>query len=523
MSGARNRVCSVCGTKRFQLTEDGGMTCRYGHQVLGWQEECDEEFGQVGYQRKKAATGVKAHHGKSRVYGTELRSVHYRIFQHSLQKLALTFVHDLGFPIEFEYVVRELWLLYANDSKLYLTDEINLVNVDESKRKLMAAIQDDINCISDKEDSDENEDDYDKADDDDNDSDGSNIDINSKKDRHSYEQKEKELKRKRTFLAKEQLKGVKRTKDIVWPELRFRHMLCFCYLACVWLRWPVLMSDITRWCETMRLPYMFIFRELPDEIISLVDVNKLKMSMLVVPTVTCLSKDVFRFGSLFNLRCKLTFPLVNTPLLIYRLSNQFCLPVEMYFVAIHISEKLGFDGRINGLIEEYARPRRAQGSGDMLAVISVLITIKLTYGLDDDKRDVLLPRNNIVPLMPKNTWVKLIKEKAKIWEDTCTKKSIKDPDVDLNVLLYFLMGDEDTTDNSASTKSLENEPITRATRDMGENYQRVYYDYKARPKLVHTKEYELVIKLAANILGVKPISVHSAIVMYERILFGTQS
>ncbi|KAI9012509.1 hypothetical protein CLU79DRAFT_798306 [Phycomyces nitens] len=539
MSGIQDRVCSVCGTKRFSRTAEGGLVCRYGHQFLGWQEECDDEFGNRGFKRKTVATSVKAHHGKSRVYGVEQLSVHYRIFQFGLQKMALAIVHDLGFPSEFEYIVRELWLLYANDSKLYLTDEVDLIKESALKGQLLSAIEDDINNISDEEDSEDehNREEYD------------GIGEHEEEDDYSGT---KRSKGKYKAITREYMNKSRNTDPMVWPKLRFRYMLSFCYLACIWLRLPVLMNDLRRWCTTMKVPYLFLLRKIPSDILPLVDKNVLESGMLVVPSISSLSKDIYMFGLLFNRRCKLTFPLVNTPMLIYRISNQFCLPVEMYFMATHIHEKL-CTFKTNSLIEEYARIENAQGNGDMIAVVSVLLAIKLTYSLDDDERDVALPEKNIVPLMPKATWFKIIKERAEKWEDVCTKKSAVSPEVELDALLNLLLNDPDDSDLGNSIKyplkneldrqsrqssykpaimnthdlfmnrlldrSTEKEPVVDGTRMIGEDYQRFSFGYKAHPKMLFPKEYEVVMELAGYILGLNPTRIHSAMIIHEKVLF----
>lgn len=32
----------------------------------------------------------------------------------------------------------------------------------------------------------------------------------------------------------------------IWPNLSYTQLLIFCYLGCVWLRWPIMLADLQR-------------------------------------------------------------------------------------------------------------------------------------------------------------------------------------------------------------------------------------------------------------------------------------
>ncbi|KNE72361.1 hypothetical protein AMAG_16845 [Allomyces macrogynus ATCC 38327] len=55
-------------------------------------------------------------------------------------------------------------------------------------------------------------------------------------------------------------------KETKLPTLTLAHAPCILYLGAVWLRLPVLVADLHRWCASNQIPYMTAFRQLPDSI-----------------------------------------------------------------------------------------------------------------------------------------------------------------------------------------------------------------------------------------------------------------
>lgn len=38
-----------------------------------------------------------------------------------------------------------------------------------------------------------------------------------------------------------------------WPGLAYPHLLVFCYLGCMWLRWPIFLSDLHRYVPDINI------------------------------------------------------------------------------------------------------------------------------------------------------------------------------------------------------------------------------------------------------------------------------
>lgn len=119
-----------------------------------------------------------------------------------------------------------------------------------------------------------------------------------------------------------------------WPNVRLPDIIVFCYLACLWMRIPVLSNDIHRWCFSYQLPYMKIIDGLPDDFVKRLDSPMMRMFTLVPRH----SRIVFRIRSYkraFAHHCKLRFPKANTPILIHRFLSQFYLPGMLTWDPFH--------------------------------------------------------------------------------------------------------------------------------------------------------------------------------------------
>jgi hypothetical protein len=61
----------------------------------------------------------------------------------------------------------------------------------------------------------------------------------------------------------------------IWPHLSYTQLLIFCYLGCVWLRWPIMLADLQRWAIVGKLPYISLTKNLPTEILDTIAHRKL--------------------------------------------------------------------------------------------------------------------------------------------------------------------------------------------------------------------------------------------------------
>jgi hypothetical protein len=110
-----------------------------------------------------------------------------------------------------------------------------------------------------------------------------------------------------------------------WSPLQFGHVIVFCFIAGVYLGWPITLSDLCRWCKTMRLPYLRIFQMVPSETLDMLDLRHLK-GMTQVPSIARLRKYTVATINAFKKRCGLVLPEYNAAPLIYRYCTQMYLP-----------------------------------------------------------------------------------------------------------------------------------------------------------------------------------------------------
>lgn len=110
-----------------------------------------------------------------------------------------------------------------------------------------------------------------------------------------------------------------------WPQLQFGQVIVFCFIAGVYLGWPITLSDLRRWCKTMRLPYLRIFQMVPSETLDMLDLRLLN-GMTQVPSIARLRRDTVAIINAFKNRCGLALPEYNAAPLIYRYCTQMYLP-----------------------------------------------------------------------------------------------------------------------------------------------------------------------------------------------------
>ncbi|CAO3644287.1 unnamed protein product [Cunninghamella blakesleeana] len=428
----KNHPCPICGTVKYKSTSETHYVCKNGHQMAGYvrqEGDLDTFFGVRRVVRKSALTEVKQY-----IRGAELDDALNRLFQYGLQVLSRSFIVDLGFPDEFEYILRELWLLYITNKDVQLVNAHN-TTVKQPKSNDQANMDDDVNDIlyesdtdsddSDDSDGNENGNEYDNNGDDKiNDNSNSN---NNKIDRD---------------IDVDELKVLS-----PWPRLRFKHLLVFCYLACLYLGWPVTVSDIHRWCATFRLPYLSILESMPADMVKLLKITRL-LPMLSLPSVGMLRSQTKKFGNAFKRQCGLVFPKVNTSLIIYRYCTQMILPVEMYFCARTMLDQFPFSKRYKRMDGSFTN-----GSEDLYIMIIVLTLVKMCYGLDDQQYNLKYENPDIPPPLPKHIWLKHIQANIKRWDNLYTKKYINSSDLDLSILVDYL---QNSVGNTRTMKNKKN-------------------------------------------------------------------
>ncbi|KAI9301340.1 hypothetical protein BJ944DRAFT_252396 [Cunninghamella echinulata] len=540
----KRHPCPICHTTKYKPTSESHFVCKNGHQMAGYvREEADMEafLGVRGLKRKTKNLEEE----KKYIRGSELEDVLKRIFQYGLQVMARTFVIEFGFPADFEYVLRELWLLYTTSSNVLLLNAYDLT-VTQPKKEIYLNIDNDVNNLLYETDSDtEDDSDSDSSDNDEHvgqlaDTKDPAIIMNGEMDRD-----EDDL-----------------DTAISWPRLRFKHLLVFCYLACMQLGWPVMLSDIHRWCATLRLPYLSILEQIPDGAIDLLDLRYL-VPTLSLPKLHTLRSDTRHFGRAFEEQCGLVFPKVNAPLIIYRYCTQMFLPVEMYFCARTMYEIFPY-----GKQYEFMRYNFNYHYIDLHIMTIILALVKMCYGLDDQQYELKYENPEIPLPLPKHMWLKYIRANIKRWNELCAKKYIDSPDLELALMTNYLeygIGSVKSTNSKKQWKNVVRGYISKIQRDVGstnksetawmgdlfgdisqlsdtllnvdvnsdnnthhddntiriigEKYLRYSRKYKSKLK-VYPEEYEMVLSLASRITGCKVRRLHTYLVEYDSCLEG---
>lgn len=280
------RTCPICKTSKFRATEDG-LVCRYGHKVLDVQLEMQEEPGRLGGFKRRNA---KKERIELKVPQAKKQSDLMTIIQFALQAFSKCMVEDLGFPSELEAVVRELWLLYLSGSKRELYESY-LFEANEKQLREMKVKKEEIK-------------------------------IKLEKDEEALE----------ALLASEDdqeeetpLKGrISFQSHYEWPSVEFGASIVFLYLACTYLRLPILLDDLIRWCKTDRIPYFSIQKRIPLKVFSFGQDKSYSLSF--IPTKGVLDETARILYNAFKHRTKLIFPPFNISLCIERFCNQFYLP-----------------------------------------------------------------------------------------------------------------------------------------------------------------------------------------------------
>ncbi|KAI8393536.1 uncharacterized protein BYT42DRAFT_601188 [Radiomyces spectabilis] len=507
-SQKRNMRCPQCGTKRFRKSAEGHYICKYGHQLLGWQEETADETVPPTSRLKRKKHKKVIEKNNRKLYGAELRTLTYRIFQYGLRMMARTFVRDIGLPAEFEYVTRELWILYVQDANIVLADQ-HLFEDEIKPRRRKHSIDDDLDL------------DLQLASDDEPSSSAPMV------------------------MTSATSTDTKSTKS---HSLSFQNIITLCYLACRWLRCPVLVSDIRRWCITGKLPYLRLNNSIPESIRLQLD-NRDLQNLRVVPNVSGLHRQALQFMQRYEKNCQLVFPEINHPLILARFWHHFVLPPDMYFCAMGLYEMLKEKG--------YHKRYRWEGeSPDVQCMICILIAVKFIYVLNDiDEGDPYYDDNALNPPLPKSTWLKLVTTNAERWHRTIDTSAINSPDIDFGPLIKYI--DEFASRQihyrgRANKKNMLQDYMQRLSRDLGasfsepslssdhdvflNSYQDLletvakprastylagskYLWYGVDRKDVFPKEYESVVGFGASILEIEVIELQAHLRNAEKKLY----
>ncbi|KAG1056139.1 hypothetical protein G6F43_001957 [Rhizopus delemar] len=374
------QVCPVCKTTKFRRSTDSGLVCKYGHKLLGIQKEEGEEFTFSGRARKK----VKTVREKFTLTASQQKSYEMQMIQYILQVMGRTFTQDLGFSVEVEATLRELWLLYITNSRFELSEaymfEANEKRQDKEPKKAedvsgleAAGLLNDLEtmglfCDSDDE----------QMEDDDHNMNGE-ADYGGRK----------------------------------WPSMGAQDALAFIYLTFVYLRYPIMTNDIIMWCKTARLPYLQMQRRIPDHILGGLPLH-VTDRMGRLPSAKGLKRRSYMLAKCFYANCNLEMPEYNIPLYFDRFCAHYFLPVEGYFYAYYLYKKY-LRHRKSGVKPSITYSFLHQLSHPSILLACVISATKFLYSVDGSKEDLhKASRYNI--LVSKEAWLNKIRVNLKLWK-----------------------------------------------------------------------------------------------------------
>lgn len=364
MSKAK-RICPTCKTTKFRKSTDSGLVCKYGHKVLGIQLETTEDDGFAGGRglRRKTVSKVKE---SKQLSPAQQKSEFMLITQYALQVFSRCMVQDLNFPPELEPTVRELWLLYLSDAKKEISEAYMFEAFEKEAQDKTKLKKDEFDLKLEQEE---------LALDDT--SDNSSSSDNDDEEEEEDQRRSDKVVIKKSNKARRDPKTQRYTSERnKWIPLEYTHTLCFIYLACVYLQYPILPNDLIRWCKTSQIPYLSIQQSIPEEKLGLLSLH-LTNTMTYVPTVDIIVVHSYKLARCFLVNCNLQFPDFNIPLYLDRFCAQFFLPVEGYFYANMLFQNRT---RVRSCItsREY---QSAQPTTILMAC--VIATVKIMYGIGD--------------------------------------------------------------------------------------------------------------------------------------------
>ncbi|KNE68128.1 hypothetical protein AMAG_13298 [Allomyces macrogynus ATCC 38327] len=265
----RRPPCPVCQSRKFRR-RTGQLYCEFGHQQQDYFEAFGDDVaeGRSMGRRMRVPKAKREREKKEKqtvVYGEEGRYLALEAFQTMLQIMIKAMVTDLQFPAELETVCRDIWLMIAGTHSIDLpnpesdaTDNTTTgapaasqPNPLHSARKRANHLHRLIHGLP--PDEDDHVDEFGRAP-----AEPPASAPSAAGQGLAYDAD----KVKRELEAMTQQSG-KETKLLT---LTLAHAPCILYLGAVWLRLPVLVADLHRWCASNQIPYMTAFRRLPDSI-----------------------------------------------------------------------------------------------------------------------------------------------------------------------------------------------------------------------------------------------------------------
>ncbi|CAG8480822.1 3502_t:CDS:10 [Ambispora leptoticha] len=370
-SKKKGQECHYCGlTARFP-DGAGGFVCPLGHRderlILQVNEDYDPCRPNRSQKRKKIRKNqeVKA---ATAYYGDKKTYVYIVSLQHVLRHQIRVMIEDINCPPEYEHIIRHLWILLFNDlPDIRFPPEW----LDENGR------------IRNK---------YEKDKED------------NKDDIAAYDNKHENLE---NLLIMQERESSDESEGSNNDDRNYdmNVNLAILYLGCVWLRQPILLTDIIKWANNDRIPYYTARTLLPDSLRRRIERYNKSFEPIKMHPMYHFEKIVNKLTSTYYSSYGILFPEINMPPMLYRYIREFLLPVEFYPIAKELGNLVGLDLSSSA----YLRRHYVNPAPKLLSLLVVIA--KLMYGLDGQKR-IPTEKDQFVKYFPsKEKWLAALQER----------------------------------------------------------------------------------------------------------------
>ncbi|KAJ5157165.1 uncharacterized protein N7482_008265 [Penicillium canariense] len=313
-----------CRERRYYL-DNGLWFCRRGHLQEGRQvEEDPDDFGTQG--KKHRVRKEREERSRKTYRGRQAHTLFLQAYQIILWKQCHALVHDHGFPVQFEAVVRDLWGFRLQDFALR------------------------INATADDDDDDERE--------------------------LFSSQPETDTSDDPGFKS--------RGRFLEWPRLL--DSVGLCYLAAVLMRLPVCVSDFHRLIIRQDVPYIRATRaiphemrdKLPPEFFARLDIHQL-------PRIETLHRGFVQLALHYQRRFEIALPPLNSSLILYRHIKRLAVPIDVYETVKTLKGLVGFTYAFSAPAQGTKRKQTLHLPEVQLMALVVIAT-KLLFPFDDLER-----------------------------------------------------------------------------------------------------------------------------------------
>ncbi|PWW73115.1 hypothetical protein C7212DRAFT_359489 [Tuber magnatum] len=368
MEHKRLSRCGVDGCKQTLFyPDDGQWFCKNGHLREGELEVAADDGG-FGAQGSRAAKTAREKEKKEKVLrGRKGFELFLQCYQLILRKQVHWLVSEKHFPRELEIVVRDLWALQLKKVSTTIP-----VTADDSPK---------------------DRDGYDDDDgygdgDDGRDLDGAG-DVGSSSAGYSsqssylYTSDDSQSTAQSRNSQSTQRKRRKRRVPKAADRPKLIGSVGICYLGLIVLGVSVSLGDIHRWVEEQGIVYLRAINEVPGEMKQRLDAEYyVALDPRVRPTLGLLHSTVQGLVIMYQVTFGMTFPPLNTTLLVFKFMKALGLPLEIYHGFKRLANLISLPFTWNGLRHR----KRVTNWPEARLVALLIISTKLLYGLDGVRR-----------------------------------------------------------------------------------------------------------------------------------------